>query len=286
MLMKQLDMSRNVIAGRDTFVMGGRQTITQIIKSLFANGEQGFAYDPNDLSTMFQDAAGTVPVNGVGQAIGLIRDKSGRNNHARQTTSASRPILQRNATTGAYYLAFDGADDFLQTNSIDFTATDKVSLFAGVRKLSDPTIGTLVELSSGSDSATNPGSFILGAPYGPVGYGFQTRGDVDRGGRRTLGTAPTSDVVTGFLDLTKNTTELAIRPFRNGVQESVAFGGIGGFGGNFGNYPLYIGRRNGTLFPFNGHIYGLIGIGKLAADDETAAIEKELSKRVGVTLNV
>lgn len=76
MLMKQLDMSRNVIAGRDTFVMAGQQTITQFIKSLFSNNEQGFFYDPNDLSTMYRDAAGSVPVTGTGQAVGLMLDKS------------------------------------------------------------------------------------------------------------------------------------------------------------------------------------------------------------------
>jgi len=51
-------------------------TIDMIIRPLFANGEQGFFYDPNDLSTMFQDAAGTMPVTGAGQAVGLILDKS------------------------------------------------------------------------------------------------------------------------------------------------------------------------------------------------------------------
>lgn len=114
-----------------TIVGSTSKTFNQIIKSLFANNEQGFFYDPNDLTTMFQDAAGTVSVTGVGQPVGLWLDKSGRNNHAYQTVSASRPILQRNATTGAYYLEFDGTDDFLQTANIDFTATNKVSLFAG-----------------------------------------------------------------------------------------------------------------------------------------------------------
>lgn len=52
------------------------RTLNQIIKSLFSNNEQGFAYDPNDLSTMYQDAAGTVPVTGVGQPVGLMLDKS------------------------------------------------------------------------------------------------------------------------------------------------------------------------------------------------------------------
>lgn len=55
---------------------GTKKTFNQLIKSLFANNEQGFAYDPNDLSTMHQDAAGTVPVTGAGQPVGLILDKS------------------------------------------------------------------------------------------------------------------------------------------------------------------------------------------------------------------
>ena len=221
--------------------------ISQLIKSLFANNEQGFAYDPNDLTTMYQDATGTVPVTGAGQPVGLVLDKSkgialgeelflnsefnsqdgwnlspnvsinngalkfteasaararytvntkaatwylfsidiasnpsgllglrvggvlltgyvsktGRlhvfylsatagvidfdivcstlattaeinsaslkeikGNHAYQTTSASRPILRQNVTTGAYYLEFDGTDDFLQTAvSLPFPVT-------------------------------------------------------------------------------------------------------------------------------------------------------------------
>lgn len=52
------------------------ETIHSLIRKLFANNEQGFAYDPNDLSTMFQDTSGTVPVTGVGQPVGLVLDKS------------------------------------------------------------------------------------------------------------------------------------------------------------------------------------------------------------------
>ena len=52
------------------------QSSNSIMKELFANGEQGFFYDPNDLSTMYQNAAGTIPVTAVGQAVGLMLDKS------------------------------------------------------------------------------------------------------------------------------------------------------------------------------------------------------------------
>lgn len=58
-------------------IIGGRAlSINAIVKALFALGEQGFYYDPNDLTTLYQDAVGTQPVTGVGQPLGLVLDKS------------------------------------------------------------------------------------------------------------------------------------------------------------------------------------------------------------------
>lgn len=61
--------------------------------SLFAAGEQGVWYDPSDLTTLFQDSAGTTPVTAVEQPVGRMLDLSGRGNHATQSTSAARPVL-------------------------------------------------------------------------------------------------------------------------------------------------------------------------------------------------
>jgi len=44
--------------------------------SLFATGEVGVYYDPSDMSTLFQDSAGTIPVTAVEQPVGLVLDKS------------------------------------------------------------------------------------------------------------------------------------------------------------------------------------------------------------------
>lgn len=43
---------------------------------LFALGEPGAWYDPSDMSTMFQDTAGTVPVTAAGQSVAMVLDKS------------------------------------------------------------------------------------------------------------------------------------------------------------------------------------------------------------------
>ena len=44
--------------------------------SLFAASEPGAWYDPSDLTTLFQDSAGTTPVTGPNQTVGLMLDKS------------------------------------------------------------------------------------------------------------------------------------------------------------------------------------------------------------------
>jgi hypothetical protein len=58
------------------FIGAAFRIFNQPIQKLFENGEQGFFYDPNDLSTMFQQPAGITPVTAAGQPVGLVLDKS------------------------------------------------------------------------------------------------------------------------------------------------------------------------------------------------------------------
>lgn len=97
--------------------------------SLFAAGEVGAWFDPSDLSTMFQDAAGTIPVTSVGQPVGKILDKSGCGNHATQTSAAARPVLQQDSL-GIYRLYCDGTKT-LATANINLSAYDKLSVWVG-----------------------------------------------------------------------------------------------------------------------------------------------------------
>jgi hypothetical protein len=277
----KVGIGRGVFEAPGTTVIGGKKPSFNLeILKLFANGEQGFWYDPNDLTTMWQDQAKLLPVTGEGQPVWHILDKSGNNNHAFATSSATRPILRQNAITGAYYLEFDGSDDFLRTNNIDFTATDKVSVFAGVRKLSDAASGIVCELSTNSFSAD--GSFYLATPVttSPPGTdGFNLRGTTAIN-RTHITISPASVMYTASGDIGNK----AIVFRTNGVTRVSGLVDVGT--GKLGSYPLYIGRRGGVSLAFNGHIYGLIGIGKLVSDNETANIEKGLAKRLGVTLNV
>jgi len=234
------------------------------IRSLFASGEQGAWYDPSDFSTLYQDAAGTTPVTAVGQPVGKILDKSGRGNHATQTTSASRPTLQQDSN-GLYYLSFDGTDDGMATPSINFTGTDKMTVWAGVRKLSDAATGIIAELSTNSDS-TN-GTFTLAASVGGNNYYTQSRGTVRSVQNATGYVAPNSAVLVAEAKISTDTLRLHVN--NAAPRSSATDQGTG----NYGNYPLYIGRRGGTSLPFNGRIYQLIIRGAASSDGQIAAGE-------------
>lgn len=90
-------------------------------KLLFEDGRPGYWGDPSDLSTLFQDTAGTIPVTAAGQSVARMNDKSGRGNHAMQADAARRPTLQQDVA-GKYYLSYDGVDDGLTIGAIALVA--------------------------------------------------------------------------------------------------------------------------------------------------------------------
>lgn len=62
--------------------------------SFFGGGEKGVIYDPSDLTSLFQDSAGTTPVTASADPVGKMNDLSGNNFHATQATGGSRPSYQ------------------------------------------------------------------------------------------------------------------------------------------------------------------------------------------------
>jgi len=101
---------------RDAFLRAGN--ISQAIRALFATGQQGAWYDPSDFSTLFQDSAGVTPVTAVEQPVGLMRDKSGRNNHASQITAASRPVVSARVNLLVKSEQFDDAAWVKQSGTV------------------------------------------------------------------------------------------------------------------------------------------------------------------------
>lgn len=244
--------------------------------SLFAAGEQGVWYDPSDMSTLFQDAAGTIPVTAAGQPVGLMKDKSGRGNHATQATATSRPILQFN--NGLWSLVFDGVDDGGVTANIDFTATDKMTVWAGLHKLSDAAIGVIVETST--SAPTTPRAFSISGPTAVSGnnFAFRSNGSIVAATAAITGptfASPIAAVLTGQSDIAADVMTLRV----NSMQSATSSADQGT--GTYGNLPLFIGRRGGTGAPFNGRLYGLIVRGVKSDDATVTQTETWMNSKTG-----
>jgi hypothetical protein len=239
----------------------------------------GAWYDPSDLTTMFQDAAGTTPVTAAGQPVGLILDKSGNGYHASQSTSTARPLLQIDGS-GNYYLAFDGVDDYLSTSAIDLTGTDKVTMFTGALVTSSA-VAVYIEtnttaVAGGSFGATaNESSPNLSA-FIAAGGNFALA---------KLTTAPPARAVTTVEYSSAFTAGVPVAvPRVNGSDAAFSIEFANNSGGNFGNWPLYIGARSTPAYFFNGNIYSLI-IGGAAYDAATVLnAEAWVADKSGVTL--
>lgn len=183
-------------------------------------------------------------------------------------------------TTGfPYYLRFDGTDDSLATSAIDFTATDKMAVFAGVRKLSDAAFSVIVELSSNFNSNE---AFVLGGPNGANTNYYYAQRHVTvpaySDGRFADNAAPSSSVVTITADRALALNEVT-EMRQNGVSKAITRDNNGNTVGNFGNYPLFIGSRNNASNRFNGRLYSLIVLGRTATAAEIANTEAYINAR-------
>ncbi len=179
-------------------------------------------------------------------------------------------------------LKFDGVDDFLATGNVDFTATDKMTVVAGVRSNSNA-YSNIVELgpNSGAENGFSlqrgfaGGGDYAGIVYGTSqGYGFTSNF-----------AAPDTSVVVAQYDIAQASViagELAFR--RNGVVAALVTGAGSAGTGNFTSKPLYIGARAGTSFPFNGEWSSLVVRGAASTTGEIEAAEAYAANLNGVTL--
>ena len=207
--------------------------------SLFATGEQGAWYDPSDLTTLFQDSAGTTPVTAAGQSVGLLLDKS----RGAPTTGPELIVTGQWAFALGVTESPSGTLNF-PTNGATASQANRVS--AGVYyRVSFTAVGTgTLNIHVGDTAAGSPDasittsgtySFILAADA--VGTSFQFRagssggfiGTVSNisvrelpGNHATQSNAaqrPTYGVVpaTGRRNLLLRTEELNVSPWSNVV---------------------------------------------------------------------
>jgi hypothetical protein len=208
-----------------------------------------------------------------------------------QATGLIGPTYQRVAAATDYdtvgflpYLAFDGVDDSMSTGSIDFTATDKMTVFAGVRKLSDAA-PILAELSANFNS--NAGSFFFSPSYDGVSaaanLAFTSRGNAAAAiGQIAISAgfaSPVTLITTATGNIAGDLSALRINGAASGTNGTADQGA-----GNYGNYPLFIGARNNASLYFQGWLSSLIIRGAQSTDSQISATESWVAGKTGVQL--
>jgi hypothetical protein len=196
------------------------------------------------------------------------------------------PAYQRVNTSTDYdstgfpiYIKPNGSNQFMQTNSINFTATDKMTLWQGVRKLSDAGPSTVFEISATSFS--NNGSMALFAPYSGAVYEMFTRGTATYAWQKQgTYTSPITNVVQASLDNSQLTTATQIVAKVNGLTPSTVTNQAGPTSaGNYGNYPAYFYMRAGSSLPFGGNDYGSIARGAASTAAQITAGETYINSK-------
>lgn len=227
--------------------------------TLFSSGQAGGWYDPSDLSSMWQDSAGTIAA-AVDSPVGKIDDKSGRGNHLVQATSAARPILR--LATGYYYLEFDGVDDLL-----------------------DKTLGTAIAQPYSRVSSLRQVSWASND------YIF-TGATSAAGGLIQLGASPELQIYAGTAFVASN-TNLAVgvngvvSEAFNGASSSLTINNGTATTGNPGSASatnIAVGALSGGSFYSNVRIYGHLVRAGTFTSQELSDLRTYMAGKAGVTL--
>lgn len=209
-------------------------------------------YDPSDLSTMFQDTAGTTPA-AVDAGVARINDKSGNGNTLLKATG-NPPILR--SSGGLYYLEFDNTGRWLDCTGMTLTQPNDYVLgtlcnsitardiIDGVTTRQAVVTSTTVGLFAGS------GTRAAGSISNSVPYVFTCRFDGAASLVRTNGAS----------------TTVSLTPGTNGLS------------------GLRVGTFSGTTGAYVGYLYGLLIRDTVFSAGELTTVEAYMAGKSGVTL--
>ena len=178
------------------------------------------------------------------------------------------------------YLRFDGVDDSLSTSSIDFTATDKMSVFAGHRIVSGTGSQIICELGQ-NGYATSGFAFAQGPVTATSGLGFLMNAGGAIAGETANKSLPYTSVSSLLLDSSKSgiSNEGILRSNTATQTFAITDGNTDSGTANFPNKNLYIGNRSGSSVWFNGHLYNLIIRGALSNSSQIENAENYINSK-------
>jgi len=129
------------------------RSVRGTVADLWAFADDGFWYDPSDLSTLWQDDAKTIPVTASGDVVAVIGDKSGNGHDAVQTDPTKRWEYSVDGD-GKGYLAADGVGWYTIPSLTGLAGTENWQFSVGFAR-----------------DAAEPQEFFLGIGKAGVGAG-------------------------------------------------------------------------------------------------------------------
>lgn len=266
---------RNVMRGG---VMRGGVMLGGVMRSqrggfdpltLFSAGQQGAWYDPSDLSTLWQDAAGTIPVTANGDPVGRVGDKSGNANHGTQSTTANKPTYR----AGPDALEGDGDDSLTMPGPFYFAAGSATFVVA----VKGPSGSTQRLFAEGSSVSSTPLYMIAKSSSGGKIRLFQ-RNDSNSASELISATTVFDD--TWHIVTVKDTGNSVV--FRiDGVEEPAQ--SYSRSGTTTLNAQLLFASPSSPI-PYDGEMAGFIGRVGVLSDSEIQGVEQFLADKVGLTL--
>lgn len=258
--------------------------------NLFNSNTRGAFYDPSDLTTLFQDVAGTVPVTADGDPVALMKDKSGNGWDAVQSNASEMPTYRTDGTlhwledtTANQRLVVPGSASGMKW----LHGSGGASVMAGARCGSvtspDATYGIIA--TSGSSSA-NVGFELRYDDRGSSGRSHALTVQVGRG------VAGESAVGTYFNDTIQAMTDnmMELHHGAGQVQQFVAVvnGEVVG-SGNYefdpieadASYDLAIMDNGSDAFNLDGRFYGAILIDRVLSGEDLTQARDFMQARTG-----
>jgi hypothetical protein len=176
------------------------------------------------------------------------------------------------------YLSFDGSDDSLVSNSVNFSSYNSMSVCAGVYK-ETTNASVVIELTG-----YNNGSWTLlsGANLSRAGL-KGANGNLTYGNIGAAKAAPSIDIPHVVFDLNGSTAATEIVARVNGASQTYTSEAFTDSTGPFGTYTMTMGLR-GNEAKFTGRIYGIIVRSGSNSTADAQVCETWVASKAGVTL--
>lgn len=223
---------------------------------LFESGEAGGFYNFTDLSTLWEDTAGTTPAT---TTVARADDLSGLDNHIINATGGTTlfPI-------GGGGIQGDGSNArFLQLTGLNLSNADSATIMvAGLFNTDRAAFQSVVEFTEADGSGN--GTFLLGMDATDHLFGLSKGTSVAQGAASAAESYPGSDLI---LELRADISTPSLEVLKNDAV--VYSSGVSQGTGNYGTHLLSVGRRGNGSIPSAFTYYGLlVRVPALSAEEQ------------------